>query len=89
MFKRKLTIPDFFLILVNLIPLIGVWFNEWNAKQIFLVYCMETVIIGLINVIKMAIVTLFVKKKDVFPEVCAPWSLRSILTALRVVAHQI
>ena len=66
MFKRKLTIPDFFLILVNLIPLIGVWFNEWNAKQIFLVYCMETVIIGLINVIKMAIVTLFVKKKDVW-----------------------
>jgi hypothetical protein len=66
MFKRKLTIPDFFLILVNLIPLLGVWFDEWNAKQIFLVYCMETVIIGLINVLKMVFVTLFVKKEDVW-----------------------
>ena len=64
MFKRKLTIPDLFLILVNLIPLFGVWFEGWNAKQIFLVYCMETVIIGIINVIKMACVTIFVRSKD-------------------------
>jgi len=64
MFKRTLTISDFFLILVNCIPLYGVWFNKWDAKQVFLVYCMETVIVGLINVIKMACVTLFVKKKD-------------------------
>lgn len=66
MFKRKLTIPDFFLILVNLIPLLGVWFNEWNARQVFLVYCMETVIIGVINVLKMIFVTLFIKKEDVW-----------------------
>jgi hypothetical protein len=66
MFKRKLTIPDFLLILVNLIPLWGVWFEGWDAKQIFLVYCMETVIVGIINVIKMACVTVFVKKKDVW-----------------------
>jgi hypothetical protein len=66
MFKRKLTIPDFFLILVNLIPLLGVWFNEWNARQVFLVYCMETVIIGLINVLKMMFVTIFIKKEDVW-----------------------
>ena len=64
MFKRKLTIPDFFLILVNLIPLYGVWFEGWNARQIFLVYCMETVIIGIINVIKMACVTIFVRSKE-------------------------
>lgn len=66
MFKRKLTIPDFLLILVNLIPLLGVWFNEWNARQVFLVYCMETVIIGVINVLKMIFVTLFIKKEDVW-----------------------
>jgi hypothetical protein len=66
MFKRKLTIPDFFLILVNLVPLYGVWFEGWDAKQVFLVYCMETVIIGIINVIKMACVTIFVKKEDVW-----------------------
>ena len=66
MFKRTLTISDFVLIVVNLIPLYGVWFEGWDAKQIFLVYCMETVIVGLINVIKMACVTIFVKKRDVW-----------------------
>ncbi len=66
MFKRKLTINDFLLIVVNLIPLYGVWFEDWDAKQVFLVYCLETVIVGLINVIKMACVTIFVKKKDVW-----------------------
>ena len=66
MFKRKLTISDFFLILINLVPLYGVWFEGWNAAQVFLVYCLETVIIGVINVLKMACVTIFVKSKDVW-----------------------
>ncbi len=66
MFKRKLTISDFLLIVVNLIPLYGVWFEGWDAKQIFIVYCMETVIIGIINVIKMACITILVRKKDVW-----------------------
>ncbi|MBP6022186.1 DUF6498-containing protein [Ferruginibacter sp.] len=66
MFKRKLTIPDFLLILVNLIPLYGVWFEGWDAKEIFIVYCLETVIIGIINVVKMACITIFVRKKDVW-----------------------
>ena len=64
MFKRKFTAGDYLLIIVNLIPLYGVWFEDWNASQIFLVYCLETVIIGIINVLKMACVTLFVRKKD-------------------------
>ena len=46
---------------VNIIPLIGVWFYNWDARRYFFVYCMETVIVGLINVIKMACVTLFVR----------------------------
>ncbi|MGF2413812.1 MAG: DUF6498-containing protein, partial [Ferruginibacter sp.] len=66
MFKRKLTIPDFLLIVVNLIPLYGVWFEGWDAQPVFLVYCMETVIIGLVNVIKMACITIFVRQKDVW-----------------------
>lgn len=66
MFKRKLTISDFLLILVNLIPLYGVWFEGWDAKEIFIVYCLETVIIGAVNVIKMACITIFVRKKDVW-----------------------
>lgn len=66
MFKRQLTISDFFLILVNLIPLYGVWFEDWDARQVFLVYCLETVIAGVVNIIKMVCVTLFVKKKDIW-----------------------
>ena len=66
MFKRKLTISDFLLIVVNCIPLYGVWFEGWDAKPIFLVYCMETVIIGIINVVKMACITIFVRKKDIW-----------------------
>jgi len=66
MFKRALTKSDFLLIVVNLIPLYGVWFEDWDPKQIFLVYCLETVIIGLVNIIKMACVTIFVKPRDVW-----------------------
>jgi hypothetical protein len=66
MFKRKFTASDYLLIIVNLIPLYGVWFEDWNASQVFLVYCLETVIIGIVNVLKMAFVTLFVRKRDVW-----------------------
>ena len=66
MLKRKLTAADYLLIIVNLVPLYGVWFEGWNASQVFLVYCLETVIIGLFNVIKMACVTIFVRSTDVW-----------------------
>lgn len=64
MFKKKLFTSDYLLIIVNLIPLYGVWLEGWNASQVFLVYCLETVIIGIVNVLKMACVTIFVRKKD-------------------------
>jgi hypothetical protein len=64
MFKKKLSIGDLLLIIVNLIPLYLVWFENWNASVVFLVYCLETVIIGFVNVLKMAAVTIFVRKKD-------------------------
>ena len=64
MFKRKLTASDYLLIIVNCIPLYCVWFEDWNASQVFLVYCLETVIIGIVNVLKMTFVTIFVRKKD-------------------------
>lgn len=64
MFKRKLSASDWLLILVNLVPLYCVWFEGWNASEVFLVYCLETVIVGIINVLKMACVTIFVKKTD-------------------------
>lgn len=64
MFKRRLTISDFLLILVNLVPLYGVWFLGWNAAMIFLVYCLETVIIGIFNILKMAAVTIFIRPRE-------------------------
>jgi len=63
---RKLTTSDYFLILANLIPVYGVWFEGWNAAQIFIVFCLETVIIGLFTVLKMACVTIFVKPTDIW-----------------------
>src|SRR6185503_18903455 len=65
MLKRKLTPGDWMLVIANLIPLYGVWFEGWDPKQMFLVYCLETIIIGGFNVLKMIIVTLD-RKKDVW-----------------------
>jgi len=63
MIKRTLTRADYFLIAANLIPVVGALFFNWNAKEIFLVYCLETIIIGILNLVKMGIVTA-VRKKD-------------------------
>lgn len=66
MLKKKISVSDYLLIFVNLIPLYCVWFEGWNASEVFLVYCLETLIIGVVNVLKMAFVTIFVKKADVW-----------------------
>jgi hypothetical protein len=63
MIKRKLTEADWFLIIINLLPVYGVWFEGWNAKEVFLVYCLETVIIGFFTLTKLGIATA-VRKKD-------------------------
>lgn len=55
MIKRKLTEADWFLIVANLLPVYGVWFDDWNAKEIFLVYCLETIIIGFYTLVKLGI----------------------------------
>lgn len=65
MFKRKLTYSDLLMIALNLIPLYGVWFEGWDPKQMFLVYCCETILIGVVNVLRMAAITLY-KKKEVW-----------------------
>jgi hypothetical protein len=65
MVKRHLSVTDIFLILANLIPLFGVWFGGWSAAEIFMVYCLETVLIGLFTIVRMAI-TATVKKTDLW-----------------------
>jgi hypothetical protein len=63
--KRRLALTDLLLISVNLLAVWGVWFKGWNAKEVFLVYCLESVIVGLFNVLRMFLTTL-IKKKDVW-----------------------
>jgi Family of unknown function (DUF6498) len=60
--KRRLTFTDIFWILINLVPLWGVWFAGWNAKEVFLVYCMESIIAGGYNIIMMLATTMVIKK---------------------------
>ena len=64
--KTKLTQGDWSLIIANLIPVIGVWFFNWSAKEVFLVYCLETIIIGLFTLLKLLITGLLVRPKDVW-----------------------
>jgi len=61
--KRKLSQSDYLLIAANLIPVYGVWFLDWSAKEVFVVYCFETIIIGFFTLLKMG-VTGVIKKKD-------------------------
>ena len=65
MFKRTLTYSDYFLIAANLLPVIGTWFLGWSATEVFVVYCLETIVVGIFNLIKMGIVTA-VKKKEMW-----------------------
>lgn len=63
MIKKKLSRSDYFIIAANLIPVYGVLFEGWSAKEVFLVYCLETIIVGIFNLIKMGIVT-SIRKTD-------------------------
>jgi hypothetical protein len=63
MFKRKLTQGDFYLIVANLVPVYGVWFLGWSAVEAFTVYALETLILGMLTLLKMAVVTV-VRKTD-------------------------
>ena len=63
--KKKLTQGDWSLIIANLIPVMGVWFLNWSAKEVFVVYCLETIIIGFFTLLKL-LITGLVRKKDVW-----------------------
>lgn len=67
MLKRKLSPTDLMILVINLIPLWGVWFKGWDPRQMFLIYCCESIIVGFFNILKMLITTQ-VKKKDVWDE---------------------
>src|SRR5436190_4785929 len=53
--KKKLTQSDWSLLVANLLPVVGVWFLHWSAQEVFVVYCLETIIIGIFALLKMLI----------------------------------
>lgn len=55
MTQHKLTLSHILLIVINLVPVLGVWFQGWEASRIFLFYCLETILIGIFHVFKMII----------------------------------
>ena len=69
MFKRKLTVSDQVLLAANLVPIAGVLFASWDATQVFLAYCLETIVIGFLTLIKLGVASAFRKKTDPQPEV--------------------
>ena len=58
MLKRKLTQADIYLIVANLLPVYGAWVLDWNAIEVFIVYAMETLIVGILTVLKLCIASL-------------------------------
>ncbi len=63
-FKRKLTREDYILIAANLVPVFGVWFLGWSAVDAFIVYALETIILGLITLLKLGVMTMTRGKDD-------------------------
>jgi hypothetical protein len=50
--KRSFSITDWLIIASNIFAIGGVWMLHWDAKIIFLIFCLETVIIGVFNFYK-------------------------------------
>lgn len=57
-YRRKLKRDDYFLIAANLLPVYGVWFLGWSGTEVFIVYALETLIVGMLVLLKMAVITL-------------------------------
>lgn len=62
-FKRKLKQDDIFAIIANLVPVYGVWFLGWSAIDAFIVYALETLLVGFLTLLKLGVMTLS-KGKD-------------------------
>jgi len=61
--KKRWNESDLFMVFINLVPVWGVWFKGWDPHLVFLVYCLESVIVGLYNVLRLLLTT-WVKKQD-------------------------
>lgn len=54
--KYKLTLPGLYLVIVNLIPIIGVALFDWSSFHILIAYWAENIVIGLSTILKFATV---------------------------------
>lgn len=66
MLRKKLTLADWLLIVSNLVPVFGVWFLGWDPVEAFIVYAMETMIVGIMTVGKLLVATM-VRGGDEWP----------------------
>ena len=60
---KKLERNDWLIIVSNLVPVIGVWFLGWSAAEAFIVYALETLIAGILTILKLLIAT-FARSTD-------------------------
>ncbi len=56
-FSKNWRRDNWLIIASNLIPVYGVWFLGWSAVEVFTVYAMETLIVGMLTVLKLLIAT--------------------------------
>lgn len=54
--KQNLSFSDWLIIFSNLVAIYGVWALHWDSKIIFLVFCVETIIIGVFNFLQLGLI---------------------------------
>lgn len=64
LFRKKLNRDDWIIIITNMIPVAGVWLLGWNAVEVFIVYALETLVLGMLTVLKLFISTLAIQKDE-------------------------
>ena len=62
--KKYFTSKNLALLLINFIPLFGVFFYGWQAISIILFYVAETILVGIIHVIKMSALYIMNSKRE-------------------------
>ena len=67
-FKRKFNREDIYTILANLVPVYGVWFLNWSAIEVFIVYALETLIVGILTLLKLGVITIHRKSDNWYNE---------------------
>lgn len=86
MFKKKLSLPDYFIIAANLLPVAGVWLWNLSPIEVFMVYALETVIVGLFTLLKMGIASA-VRKTDTWYNGASRTKQSGLFFMLFFVAH--